>query len=198
MTGLDANFDYSGIMEESMALKLTPLESHICLVKEELIEYNPDTGMIICYCVVVERATNSLNKLIGIWGDAEERARMKENFSEEKIASIFYNSVYGLAFLHSKDIFYADMKPDNLLVFRDMQVKLGDLGITCKLDCREKDFDKKEFNAKGFTRGFVPDSLKERFESPENNPMSKNEMIRTDIFALRKTFAIVKKFVKKL
>ncbi len=105
-----------------MTLKLTPLDSHICLIKEELIEYNETTGMIISFCVVVEKATNSLSSLLNIWNKPKERERLKEYYCEEKLASIFYNSVYGIAFLHSKDLFYSYMKPDNLLVFRNMEV----------------------------------------------------------------------------
>ena len=38
-----------------------------------------------------------------------------------------------LNYVHSKKIYYGDMKPKNLLVFRDLTVKLGDFGISIKL-----------------------------------------------------------------
>ncbi len=69
--GKNPDFIYQGIMAESLTLKLVPLSSHICEIKEELIEYNPITNMIICYCVVVERATNSLSSLIKVWCDPD-------------------------------------------------------------------------------------------------------------------------------
>lgn len=47
------------------------------------------------------------------------------------------------------------MKPDNLLVFRDMSVKLGDFGISCKLDSSQKDFDIAIYHSKGFTDKFI-------------------------------------------
>jgi serine/threonine protein kinase len=185
MKDLEPNFVFSAIMQESMTLKLVPLDSHICIIKEELIEYNETTGRIISYCVVVERATNSLSNILNVWSKPKERERMYEYYSEEKLASIFYNSVYGLAFLHSKNIFYSDMKTDNLLVFRDMQVKLGDFGITCKLQYQEKDFDSKIYHAKGCTPGFIPKELMHCFEDLDENPMSRNEMFSIDVFALK-------------
>ncbi len=38
-----------------------------------------------------------------------------------------------MEYVHSKGIYFGDMKPDNLLIFRDMSVKLGDFGIYVKL-----------------------------------------------------------------
>lgn len=36
--------------------------------------------------------------------------------------------------MHKRNIYYGDMKAPNLLIFRDQRVKLGDLGISIKLD----------------------------------------------------------------
>lgn len=33
-------------------------------------------------------------------------------------------------YLHEHNIYYGDMKPENLLVFRDLSVRLGDLGVS--------------------------------------------------------------------
>ena len=34
-----------------------------------------------------------------------------------------------IEYLHSKNIYYGDMKPANILIFKNMQVKLGHFGI---------------------------------------------------------------------
>lgn len=67
---INPNLLFIGMMEESLMLKLCPLKSHICEVKEELIEYNYETKKVISYCVVVERATNSLKSLIHDWNSS--------------------------------------------------------------------------------------------------------------------------------
>jgi serine/threonine protein kinase len=38
--------------------------------------------------------------------------------------------ILGLEYLHTKNIAYWDMKPENLLVFGDGYVKLGDFGLS--------------------------------------------------------------------
>ena len=38
-----------------------------------------------------------------------------------------------LHYVHSKNVYYGDLKPHNLLVFRDMSVKFGDFGISVKI-----------------------------------------------------------------
>ena len=40
----------------------------------------------------------------------------------------------GLGYLHQRNIYYADLKAANLLIFKSQEVKLGDLGISIKLD----------------------------------------------------------------
>jgi serine/threonine protein kinase len=38
-----------------------------------------------------------------------------------------------MAYLHQNNIYYGDMKPENLLLFKDYKIKLGDLGISLKI-----------------------------------------------------------------
>lgn len=64
-------------------------------------------------------------------------------------------------YLHSRDIFYGDMKPENLLIFRDLKVKIGDFGISVKVN--EKNKDKKLFKIKGFTPGYVTAEIENAF-----------------------------------
>jgi hypothetical protein len=47
------------------------------------------------------------------------------------------------------------MKAPNLLVFRNQDVKLGDLGISVKLDSKEIEGTVKKYYGKGLTPGYV-------------------------------------------
>lgn len=38
-----------------------------------------------------------------------------------------------MTYLHYNNVYYGDMKPDNLLIFKDYRIKLGDLGVSLKL-----------------------------------------------------------------
>jgi serine/threonine protein kinase len=44
-----------------------------------------------------------------------------------------------LNYLHSIGVYYGDMKPANILIFRDYLVKLGDFGISIKMNINEPD-----------------------------------------------------------
>jgi hypothetical protein len=57
--------------------------------------------------------------------------------------------------MQEKSIFYSDMKGPNLLIFRNQQVKLGDLGVSIKLDPEDTDGEEKLYYGKGMTKGYV-------------------------------------------
>lgn len=63
---------YDSIFYESQTLKLLPYYKHMAEIKEEIIEYNPDLLMITRYCVIVERASNTLQDLLRIWNSKIE------------------------------------------------------------------------------------------------------------------------------
>src|SRR6185437_13242313 len=151
------------IFYESQTLKLLPFYKNMAEVKEEIIVYNPEKLLIICYCVIVERAQYTLNDLVKIW-TTDKRDEKLEYFSPEKLAFYYYQAICSLVLLHSKSMFYSDMKGPNLLVFRTQEVKLGDFGISVKLDPTDKDPNEEKYYGKGLTIGYVTDTYKECFE----------------------------------
>ena len=39
-----------------------------------------------------------------------------------------------ISYLHSKNIYYGDMKPTNILIFQNMQVKLGNFSTAIRFE----------------------------------------------------------------
>lgn len=60
-----------------------------------------------------------------------------------------------MEYLHQESIYYGDMKESNLLIFRNQKVKLGDFGISVKLDPDDEDDSERKYYAKGHTRGYI-------------------------------------------
>eukprot|EP00347_Sterkiella_histriomuscorum_P021179 403334946 len=184
-TEIDKQNVFTGMMSETQQLKFLQSDKYIAQVKEEIIEYDPSKNLINDYLVVVERARFSLNDLLKIWNDEDLRSRYYEFYSPEKLAYYFYQSLQIMAYLHQRDVYYGDMKPHNLLVFKDQQVKVGDLGITMKLDKSIPD-QKKAYFLKGLTLAYV--SQKNIQNLQRNIPLSRQELFEADIYSLIKTF----------
>jgi serine/threonine protein kinase len=53
-------------------------------------------------------------------------------------------------YVHSKNVYFGDMKPQNLLVFRDYSVKIGDFGVSLKIPDGSP-IDECLFDLKGLT-----------------------------------------------
>ena len=60
-----------------------------------------------------------------------------------------------LKYLHSKDVVYMDLKPQNILIFGDWKVKLGDFGGAIKLKNDQNDYRIKSFTPKFASKDFV-------------------------------------------
>ena len=66
--------------------------------------------------------------------DPELRMKKREYYSKEKLAYYCFKAMNIVNYLHSRNIYYGDMKPENLLVFRNQRVKIDDVGISLKLN----------------------------------------------------------------
>ena len=60
----------------------------------------------------------------------ETHKRIGQHIPEEQLWSIFLQCMEGLAFVHEKGVIHRDIKPANLLVDNNMNVKLGDFGVS--------------------------------------------------------------------
>ncbi len=56
-----------------------------------------------------------------------------------------------LVYLHTKGVFYGDMKPQNILIFKNQSVKLGDFGMSLEIDSINGN------HLIGHTSGYVPE-----------------------------------------
>lgn len=73
------------------------------------------------------------------------------------------------------------MKPANLLIFRDQRVKVGDLGISIKLD-DDDDWDTPKYAMKGITKGYATLDTLEAFK--KSSKLSKRQLFEADKHAL--------------
>jgi NIMA (never in mitosis gene a)-related kinase 1/4/5 len=58
---------------------------------------------------------------------------MKKNnqyFSENLVINWVLQLVLGVQFIHSKKILHRDLKPQNIFIDNDMNIKIGDFGIS--------------------------------------------------------------------
>ncbi|OAY34442.1 mitogen-activated protein kinase kinase 7 [Manihot esculenta] len=63
-------------------------------------------------------------------GTLDTVLRANGPFSETLLAHVAHQALNGLSYLHSCNIVHLDIKPSNLLVSKDMNVKIGDFGVS--------------------------------------------------------------------
>eukprot|EP00347_Sterkiella_histriomuscorum_P020593 403337218 len=134
---------FQSTLYENQLLKVKAHSDFTAKIKEEVIEYNKDLGLIIRY------------------------------------------SMKAIDYLHSKNIYYGDMKPENLLIFRNQQVKIGDFGISIKLYKNHK-------NSKNYPNFYKIRGYTRQYSLPYiQKPLclvSKPDLYLNDRFGLWKTF----------
>ena len=54
---------------------------------------------------------------------------------QEEIARFYFKQLINvIEYIHSKNISHRDIKPDNILLDKDFNLKLADFGFACKLN----------------------------------------------------------------
>ena len=62
--------------------------------------------------------------------DLDQLLKHKIDFSEHHLIKIVYNSLCAMSFLHLANIIHRDVKPANILIMSDCNVKLCDFGLS--------------------------------------------------------------------
>ena len=106
---------------------------YTCEVIEEIIIFSKKRNNVVGIISINECAKYDLSKLIQRMMFEGESEKYVDYFSENKVKYFCLKAMEALAYLHSKNVYYGDMKPENLLIFKDYKVKLGDFGVLIKL-----------------------------------------------------------------
>lgn len=90
------------------------------------------------------------------------------------------------------NVVYVDLKPQNILIFRDWQVKLGDFGGAIRFRN-----DRHEYSVKSYTPQYASKEFIEKFKQTKNK-FSKEDLMEHEYYSLWKTFqSIEEELIKK-
>ena len=105
-----------------------------------------------------------MGKMVKVWNNEEEAIKYVEFYSDEKLEYYCLNAMQALEYLHKNNIYYGDMKPENLLIFGNSNVKIGDFG--CCIKFPDSSTDDSYFSILGLTKDY---STKEMYASFMND-----------------------------
>eukprot|EP00347_Sterkiella_histriomuscorum_P021368 403334225 len=151
----------------------------------EIISINEQTKMIKQYVVIIQNAKCTLNDVLNIWQDKTLCVKNNERYHPLKLVCFFISTLEIIKFLHSINIYYGDMKPQNLLVFEEYSIKIGDFGISIMLDPNSKVTDKIH-TLKGLTTAYCSLNTLNAFKQRKKFTMQ--ELQKLDIESLILTF----------
>ena len=120
------------LIKEGHIIKAIAHPEYISKIFEEIIDYNPTNDKISNYVMIIERGLTDLSHLSKIWKDLAESEKLSEHFSHEKAVVLFLKAAEALAWVHSQHIYFGDMNPLNVLIFKDLSVKLGNFASAIK------------------------------------------------------------------
>ncbi|CDW87246.1 serine threonine protein kinase-like protein [Stylonychia lemnae] len=183
------------ILAESQQLKILANNNYIAQVQEEIIIMNQQEQVITQYVAIVERAQHTLQDLLQIWNNKDQSESLAEFYSPEKLTYYFYQTMCIVQFLNQRKFYYGDMKPQNLLVFRDQRLKVGDLGISIKAEPGKSD-DAKLYRLKGVTTAYAKQNILQAFRA--GTKLSFKELLDADKFSVLRTFEKCIQSVSKL
>lgn len=116
-----------------------------------------------------DSTTYGLNVLMDLairdWsGEIEMRKRTNNFYSEDELIKILKNLVYTFAELQKRNITHRDIKPQNILVFKDFSLKIADFGEAKEILGKKADSDTYKQTLKG-TELFMSPALFKHYQS---------------------------------
>lgn len=110
------------------------------LYREMEILRRTDSPYVVHCNAIFEKPTGDIWILMEYMncGTLETLLKANGTFSEPQLAHVARQVLNGLNYLHSQKIIHRDIKPTNLLVNSDMEVKIADFGVS-KMMCRTLD-----------------------------------------------------------
>lgn len=184
---------FNGILYESQTINLNPHKGHVVNNVEEIILYNEKKGIITNYCVIVEKAKYTLENVVKDWAGQKFSTKLQANdttwihknqdfYTPEKLSFYFFQTFLATSYLHKRNIYYGDMKGANLLIFRNQEIKIGDLGISIKM----KADNTSTYVPKGISEGFCMGKIKDAWNAGVG--VNRDVLIENDKFAISQTF----------
>ena len=127
---------------------------HPCTVpiKGYFIEKAPDNEAFTIYMKLPRMKDTLLN-------DFNTRKKSRNPYIEDEIVRHFYSLVCGLGYLHSKKIYHGDIKPDNLLLDENGNLRIADVGIATHV--RDEDMYQIFSGQKGTYRYSAPEVMED-------------------------------------
>lgn len=174
-------------MLENHFIRLAYNETYICKLYEEIIACSEETKEILYLISIVESAENDLLQMCNAWVDPKMSEEKLDFFTPQKLEYFCVKTMKALNYLHKQNIYYGDMKPQNILIFKDYKVKFGDFGCAIKFS-NDSSYDTKTF-IRGVTKGF---SSKEMVKAHQDGEaVTKKQLFENDCLCLYETFKIV-------
>ena len=128
------------IIKEINLSNLNEKEKEMSLQEGMILSKLNHPNIIQCYGFYYEKDKIIITIKYEEGGDLLKRIENQKNkyFKEEEIIDWFIEICEGIKYIHSKNIIYRDLKPQNIFLTKDNHIKIGDFGIYKQLINKNK------------------------------------------------------------
>ena len=127
-------------------------EKNLCHQEIKLLEQLNNSNINKYYKTIFSNNNSCLNIIMefmdngDISGFINAHKKFNKPVREEEIWNILLQSMNALSYIHSKNIIHRDIKPANLFMTNDKTIKLGDFGVSAKIQSYKTTVIENTFN----------------------------------------------------